>query len=73
MYKYMYIWVVHMLLKRTHGHFFLLKARLSRVVSSDYSFKKVLLQTSSPNCEIIPVKSLFFKSQNITATGHYVI
>ncbi len=38
-----------------------------------HCIKKVLLETWAPNCEIIPVKLLFFKSQKITATGYYAI
>ncbi len=35
--------------------------------------KQVLLETWVQNCEIIPTKRLFFKSQKITANGYYGI
>ncbi len=56
--------------------FFLLKTRLFRLDPTFfwyYSIKKILLETWAPNCEIIPAKRLFFKSQKVTATGYYGI
>ena len=37
------------------------------------NIKKVLLEIWAPNCEIVPAKCLFFKSQKVTAIGYYGI
>ncbi len=69
-----YVYLVLMPLKRVIIFFFvLLKTRLFRLDPTFIKQQTVLLQTMAPNCEIIPAKSLFFKSPIVTATGYYDI
>ena len=53
--------------------FFSPKIQFFRLDPTYCSIKQVLLETWAPNCEIIPMKCLFFKSQKVTATGYYDI
>ncbi len=55
------------------GAYFSSKAQLLGVIPLSSDTKQVLLETWTPNCEIIPEKRLFFKSPKVTATGYYSI
>ncbi len=74
---YIYVCMVRMPFKRTRGcrfprlkHGFL---DLTPLSSDTTALKQVLLETWAPNCEIIPLKCSFFKSQKVTANGYYGI
>ncbi len=72
----MYVWMVHMALKRARGAFFLLKTPLSGLtpVSSDTTtLTKPYFKHGLKIVRQFLRKRLFFKTQKVTATGYYGI
>ncbi len=66
---FIYVWIVLMPLNARAGSLRLF--RLHPTFFWYHNIKHVLLETWAPNCEIIPAKHLFFRSQKITATDYY--